>query len=620
MDTDSSTYPPEEFPERFARSLAALAPDWKTARFVLALSGGRDSMALAAAMAETVGSGRALCATLDHGIREGSAQEAELVAERARAMGFEALVARADVPAERDARGKGLEEAGRHARYRFLEEARRGFGADWILTGHHADDNAETIVMKLIRGAGPGALMGVPARSGRVLRPLLRFRGIELGRFLRGLSIGWVEDPSNSAGEFLRNAVRHSFMPSFLLMNPRFVEGLGRASELASGEEDFWEGRLDSLERELVRPTLAPRPKSANWLYRQGKRERKAAAEAARHVKDLQEAAETAARAESVRAAFERASMEAGERLARAMAEAGQDPDRSMPGGSAGAALPHPDFPATALALEGTAFSGRPACAAEEAGDGLEEETDGRFALPGDPFAPPDDPFGQSMAFGGFPGGSAAPVDGWPDAEAEPDTESRAGDEAWAVDRDVASDEAFSGEASPSFKEDGAAVAVSGRCASGGATDLSSSTAQDVKPASGHAVSGGDAASGQDVSGGDAVSGHAVSGGDAVSGGAVTDGSSPDSPLSMETGPFLVSLRGLSRLHLAEQRRLLGRLVRRVKVPGPSGGEPAQFGSVEMALDFAVSGASGGLDLPGGRRVERRGGDLYLGPASRYVP
>jgi hypothetical protein len=81
-----------------------------------------------------------------------------------------------------------------------------------------------------------------------------------------------------------------------------------------------------------------------------------------------------------------------------------------------------------------------------------------------------------------------------------------------------------------------------------------------------------------------------------------------------------VDLEGLLALHKAERRRLVGRLIRRTRLPGPSGGEPPQLAGAEEALRFAESGRRGGLDLPGGRRVERRAGDLYIGPASRYGP
>jgi hypothetical protein len=91
-----------------------------------------------------------------------------------------------------------------------------------------------------------------------------------------------------------------------------------------------------------------------------------------------------------------------------------------------------------------------------------------------------------------------------------------------------------------------------------------------------------------------------------------------DAVSSGYSGRFEVDLAGFLELHAAERRRLLGRLIRKVRLPGASGGEPPQLASVESALSFVMSGKTGGVDLPSGRRIERRGGSLYIGPASRY--
>ncbi len=117
--------------------------------------------------------------------------------------------------------GKGLEAAARDARYRFLRSL-----SGKILTAHTADDNAETVLMHMLRGTGLKGLGGITPVSGNVLRPMLRITRKEVLAFLQEYNIPYVEDSSNTANAFLRNRLRHSVMPLLAAENPRLAENM----------------------------------------------------------------------------------------------------------------------------------------------------------------------------------------------------------------------------------------------------------------------------------------------------------------------------------------------------------------------------------------------------------
>lgn len=181
----------------------------------LAVSGGSDSLAMMyAAHAAFAGTGTRLAvATVDHSLRDGSADEAAGVARAAAALGLDHDIltwGAGDVPGW-DGRGN-LQDAARRARYALLSEwaARRGLGA--VALAHTADDQAETVLMRLARASGVDGLAAMAADSHlnglRLLRPLLAVRRAELRRYLTALGVDWVDDPSNDNPAFDRIRIR----------------------------------------------------------------------------------------------------------------------------------------------------------------------------------------------------------------------------------------------------------------------------------------------------------------------------------------------------------------------------------------------------------------------------
>jgi tRNA(Ile)-lysidine synthase len=192
--------PSTERVARFRADLERLAgPD--PGRIGLAVSGGPDSVALL--LLALAAGGDVAAATVDHGLRPESAAEGAFVADLCRRLEIPHEVLRPAVPIS-----GSVQAAARRARYALLEDWRRRQSLDWILTAHHADDQAETLLMRLNRGAGVGGLSGVRAVNKRVLRPLLGWRRAELESIVAAAGIAPVDDPSNRDPRFDRVRLR----------------------------------------------------------------------------------------------------------------------------------------------------------------------------------------------------------------------------------------------------------------------------------------------------------------------------------------------------------------------------------------------------------------------------
>jgi len=201
---------------------------------VAAVSGGGDSVALMHLLVR-MSVGRSLTvrvAHLDHGLRRGSGADRRFVETAARELGLRCLAERRPV-GELRRQGESPEEAARRVRRDFLREAAARLGADWIATGHTLDDQAETVLMRLARGAGPRALGGMAACGpGPFVRPLLGIERAELRGWLGRHGIGFHDDPSNRDLRFDRNRVRRLVLPVLAeALNPRAARHVVAAAE-----------------------------------------------------------------------------------------------------------------------------------------------------------------------------------------------------------------------------------------------------------------------------------------------------------------------------------------------------------------------------------------------------
>lgn len=187
---------------RLIAATQALVGHDPAARFGVAVSGGPDSMALLF-LAVQAFPGRVAVVTVDHQLRRESAQEATMVARWCAGHGIDHATLLPDAPLEGN-----VPAWARTMRYRVIEAWRGDRGIDWIMTAHHADDQIETMLMRLNRGAGVGGLAGVRGRSGRVIRPLLGMRKQMLQALAEAEGLPHVHDPSNADPRFDRAALR----------------------------------------------------------------------------------------------------------------------------------------------------------------------------------------------------------------------------------------------------------------------------------------------------------------------------------------------------------------------------------------------------------------------------
>lgn len=194
--------PAADLAAQLAQSVAALTGDGEDQRFGVAVSGGPDSMALLDLAARAF-PGRVEAATVDHGLRPASAGEAAMVADWCAAHSIPHVILHPAGPV-----AGNIQHWARSQRYALLARWRSDRLIDWIFTAHHADDQLETMLMRLNRGAGVNGLAGIRARQGHVLRPLLGVRRAQLLAYAEERRLPYVEDPSNSDPRFDRAAIR----------------------------------------------------------------------------------------------------------------------------------------------------------------------------------------------------------------------------------------------------------------------------------------------------------------------------------------------------------------------------------------------------------------------------
>ena len=210
-------------------------------RFVLAVSGGRDSMSMLHAFAEAAPAAIAAVATFDHGTGAHATDAVGLVAELCAARGIRAVSGRADGSASSEA-------AWREARWRFLREVARN-EQSVVATAHTRDDNVETALMRVMRGSGARGLAALFAPS-EVVRPLLELSRAEVARYAEHAGVRWIEDPSNESRAHLRNRVRHEILPALLRARPSLDAELLEIARRAAAIRRALDGVAERIVRE----------------------------------------------------------------------------------------------------------------------------------------------------------------------------------------------------------------------------------------------------------------------------------------------------------------------------------------------------------------------------------
>lgn len=235
--------------ERFAKSIQAFDLGGATVR--VALSGGCDSVALAELLYRVFERERLAALHVDHGIREGSGDDAVFVREFCEERGIPLEIKNVDAPGHAETRGIGIEEAARELRYRVFDEyIGRG---EFIATAHTSDDTIETLLFNLTRGAGPRGLAGIPRERDGIIRPLLNFFRRDLEKWLETEGINWRRDESNLDLRYTRNRVRWMLIPEIKrVFGEGVMERLRREADIFSACSEFIDRQAEVIFEEAV--------------------------------------------------------------------------------------------------------------------------------------------------------------------------------------------------------------------------------------------------------------------------------------------------------------------------------------------------------------------------------
>ncbi len=227
-------------------------------RVVVAVSGGPDSVALLHILdsLKDVYGIKLHIAHLEHGLRgDESVGDLEFVKSLAAGLGIPITFASEDVGKMAEDRGLSVEAAARKARYAFLDEVMRATGFKKVATGHNANDQAETVLLNLMRGSGLAGLSGMkPATDGRMVRPLIEAKRSEIMAYLEKKKIAFRTDSSNTDTRFERNKVRSILIPFIEKeFNPAIVDSLARTASVFSAVYDYFRSEVDKCMETAVR-------------------------------------------------------------------------------------------------------------------------------------------------------------------------------------------------------------------------------------------------------------------------------------------------------------------------------------------------------------------------------
>jgi tRNA(Ile)-lysidine synthase len=223
-------------------------------RLLVAISGGPDSTALLHLLVQLRGrlGCRLRACHVHHGLRgEEADADAEQGAALARSLRVPFVVHRADVRSFARSQKMSLEAAARAVRYRLLEFTAEQTRANRIATGHTADDQAETVLLNLLRGAGPGGLAGIPPVRGKIIRPLLWVARAETEQYCKEEKLSYRIDSSNLDTRFARNRIRHEILPALRKVQPRVDGALARLAEIMREEDAYVSGQAAQALREM---------------------------------------------------------------------------------------------------------------------------------------------------------------------------------------------------------------------------------------------------------------------------------------------------------------------------------------------------------------------------------
>ena len=236
----------------FYNELLLLAPDAERARFLLAVSGGRDSVVMAHLFANC-GLQFDIAHCNFHLRGEESNEEMVFVQKLPFLTSQKVFVKEFDTIAIQQKSGKSIEMVARELRYQWFEELGKEY--DYIVTAHHANDNAETVIMNLLRGTGVRGMCGIPQKNGKIIRPLLRFLSSEIERYVREQEVDFCVDSSNLEVDFLRNKIRHHIIPELEKISPHFLDTFSKNGKLFQQQTQFLDAQIQQYKNKYLKQT-----------------------------------------------------------------------------------------------------------------------------------------------------------------------------------------------------------------------------------------------------------------------------------------------------------------------------------------------------------------------------
>jgi tRNA(Ile)-lysidine synthase len=218
---------------------------------LLAVSGGLDSMAMAHLFSES-GISFAI-AHCNFQLRGKDADlDEQLVEKWAKANGIAFYNTKFSTKEKSEEWKKGIQETARILRYEWLEMIRAEHNYHCIVTAHHANDNAETMLMNLFKGTGIAGLHGIPEKNDKIIRPLLFAQKNELAAYVKEHNIPYREDASNASDDYLRNAIRHNIVPAAQQLFPNVVENLSNSAKRFSEAELLYNKAIAQQRKRLI--------------------------------------------------------------------------------------------------------------------------------------------------------------------------------------------------------------------------------------------------------------------------------------------------------------------------------------------------------------------------------
>ena len=216
-------------------------------KIIIGISGGADSVALTHILFSRLPADKLICAHVNHGIRgEEADRDENFVREFSESLGIRFEVLHADIPALSKEWHMGEEECGRKVRYDFFANLAKGEN-DIIVTAHNADDNTETVLMNLIKGAGLKGLSGIPKKRDKVYRPILSMTRAEIETYCRDNDLSYVTDSTNLETDYDRNKLRLKVIPVLKEINPALISAVTRSASIVAEADEFLNEQAEEL-------------------------------------------------------------------------------------------------------------------------------------------------------------------------------------------------------------------------------------------------------------------------------------------------------------------------------------------------------------------------------------